>query len=293
MQPRRVARELALLGLSQLPANPAKLDQKRLEDLVLASVRALSEETQDTLVTAGDEIQRSDRLLQESYPLLPDPEGPQPPESEGDPAQTETILTRVAQLQKQVRRIESALRRGEPGPALQGELIGIAGQINTTLANASQSLGQLEQRLLTARQRLDQVVNLSQQAVNRTGAALHLPELIQISHDPEVRTYAIQLLATLQGNKAEIDGVIQAALVGWQLNRLARIDRDLLRIAVVEMRYLKSVPEKVAINEAVELAKRYGHEESSTFINGVLRRLSSSYIGIRRQEDRGPVESSS
>ncbi len=292
MQPRRVARELALLGLSQLPTNPAKLDQKRLEDLVLASVRALSEETQDTLVTAGDEIQRSDRLLRESYLMLPDPATPQPPEAGMDPDQTQTILSRVTQLQKQLRRIESALRRGEPGPSLQSELIGITGQINTTLANASQSLNQLEQRLLTARQTLDEVVTLSQQAVNRTGAALHLPELIQISHDPEVRTYAIQLIGTLQGNKVEIDGLIQEALVGWQLNRLARIDRDVLRIAVVEMRYLKSVPEKVAINEAVELAKRYGHQESSTFINGVLRRLSSAYQGLKRQ-DRGPVESSS
>lgn len=282
MQPRRVARELALLGLSQLPANSAKLDQKRLEDLVLASVRALSEETQDTLVTAGDEIQRSDRLLRESYLMLPNPAPPHPPETEADPDQTQTILSRVTQLQKQLGRIESALRRGEPGPALQSELIGITGQINTTLANASQALGQLEQRLLTARQTLDQVTTLSQQAVNRTGAALHLPELIQISHDPEVRTYAIQLIGTLQGNKAEIDGLIQEALVGWQLNRLARIDRDVLRIAVVEMRYLKSVPEKVAINEAVELAKRYGHEESSTFINGVLRRLSSAYLGLKR-----------
>ena len=66
--------------------------------------------------------------------------------------------------------------------------------------------------------------------------------------------------------------------MGWQLSRLAKIDRDILRISVAEMLYLQ-VPEKVAINESVELAKRYSDEDGFRFINGVLRRLSD-----RRQE---------
>jgi N utilization substance protein B len=61
-------------------------------------------------------------------------------------------------------------------------------------------------------------------------------------------------------------------MVTWRLKRLARIDRDILRLAVVEMDYL-GTPDKVAINEAVELAKRYSDEDGYRFINGVLRRV--------------------
>ena len=65
---------------------------------------------------------------------------------------------------------------------------------------------------------------------------------------------------------------MERSLIDWQLNRLARIDRDILRIAVAEMEYLALEP-SIAINEAVELAKRYSEEEGYKFINGVLRRV--------------------
>jgi len=71
----------------------------------------------------------------------------------------------------------------------------------------------------------------------------------------------------------EIDEHLELALVDWQVARLARIDRDLLRIALAEIMFL-GVPERVAINEAVELAKRYSGDEGHRFINGVLRRVS-------------------
>jgi N utilization substance protein B len=67
-------------------------------------------------------------------------------------------------------------------------------------------------------------------------------------------------------------------MVAWQLKRLARIDRDILRIAVVEMDYL-GTPDRVAINEAVELAKRYSGEEGFRFINGVLKRVVDRHGG--------------
>ncbi|MBD0302173.1 MAG: transcription antitermination factor NusB, partial [Tolypothrix sp. T3-bin4] len=62
------------------------------------------------------------------------------------------------------------------------------------------------------------------------------------------------------------------ALVDWQVTRLAQIDLDILRIAVAEMEFLE-VPDKVTIDEAVELAKRYSGEDGHRFINGVLRRV--------------------
>ncbi|MFK2824322.1 transcription antitermination factor NusB [Bacillus sp. B190/17] len=71
----------------------------------------------------------------------------------------------------------------------------------------------------------------------------------------------------------EIDETIKANLENWSFDRLAKVDRNILRLAVFEMKYAEDVPEKVAINEAIELAKQFSDDRSSKFINGVLSRI--------------------
>ncbi|MEN9202818.1 MAG: transcription antitermination factor NusB [Thermostichus sp. DG_1_6_bins_120] len=273
MQPRRIARELALLGANQLPTSAAKLSEKQLEDLLLAAVRALSEETSEMLSTAAAEIQRSDRLLHESDPLLLT-ETEDPEEVGG----SRSSSSRIQQIQRQLKQLQTALggANAQPVQALHSELVGLTQQAQVALSNASQSLDHLEKRLNSVRHILDDVVHLTQGAVNRLGTALSMPELLHIAQSREVRAYALQLLTALQSHKETIDARLQAALVGWQLQRLGRIERNILRLAVVEMEILASNPVKVAINEAVELAKKYGDPESATFINGVLRRVLDS-----------------
>jgi N utilization substance protein B len=116
-------------------------------------------------------------------------------------------------------------------------------------------------------------IELAEKAINRLGTAVEMPEVIQLSNQHEVRSYALELLKTINRRQAEIDEILTQALQDWQLNRVPRIDRDILRLAVVEISFL-GVPERVAINEAVELAKRYSDDEGHRFINGVLRRVS-------------------
>ena len=70
-----------------------------------------------------------------------------------------------------------------------------------------------------------------------------------------------------------IDMILSDAASGWRLNRMGKAELTILRIAVYEMRYDDKVPEKVAINEAVELAKKYGNDSSAGFVNGVLAKL--------------------
>ncbi len=70
-----------------------------------------------------------------------------------------------------------------------------------------------------------------------------------------------------------IDMILSDAASGWRLNRMGKAELTILRIAVYEMRYDEDVPEKVAINEAVELAKKYGNDSSAGFVNGVLAKL--------------------
>lgn len=123
-----------------------------------------------------------------------------------------------------------------------------------------------------AKTMVQQAITLTQSAINRLGAALELPEFIQLSNQSEVREYTLELIKCVHRRSKEIEETLESSIVEWQLHRISRIDRDILRIAVAEIIYL-DVPKKVAINEAVELAKRYSDEDGYRFINGLLRRV--------------------
>ena len=126
--------------------------------------------------------------------------------------------------------------------------------------------------LQTATSMVQEAIDLAQSAINRLGTSIEFPELIQLSKQQDVQNYAVDILMTVNSHKQEIDQQITDVMVDWQLSRLPKIDRDILRIAVAELTYL-GTQHQVALNEAVELAKRYGDEESYRFINGVLRRV--------------------
>ena len=71
----------------------------------------------------------------------------------------------------------------------------------------------------------------------------------------------------------ELDQLLTSASTGWKLNRMSKVDLAIMRLAVYEMKYDEDVPVKVAINEAVELAKKFGGDESPAFVNGILAKL--------------------
>jgi len=204
-QPRSIARELALLSISQVNTKQGKLTEEDLESLVLAAIRTLTIEVQDYLEAASAEIKRGEERLLNSE-------------------------TRASDLDSAKVMIQEALA-------------------------------------------------VSQTAINRVGMAVEFPEFLQLTNKEQVRQYATELIVTVNDNRREIEEAIEDVLVGWHLSRLPKVDRDILRISVAEMLYLE-VPEKVAINESVELAKRYSDEDGFRFINGVLRRLSDRRKGI-------------
>ena len=198
-QPRSIARELALLSISQIKTKKNQLDPEDLDSLILAAIRALTIEVQDNLEAASAELKRGeDRLLNSE--------------------------TRASDLN-------------------------------------------------SAKVMLQEALEVSQAAVNRLGMAVEFPEFLQLTNKEQVRQYAAELILSVNDYHREIEQSIENVLVAWQLSRLPNIDRDILRIAVAEILYL-DVPERVAINESVELAKRYSDEDGFRFINGVLRRLS-------------------
>jgi transcription antitermination protein NusB len=91
--------------------------------------------------------------------------------------------------------------------------------------------------------------------------------------DQESREFAERLVRGVLKERENLDGIIGKASRNWRVERMARVDRNLLRLALYEMKHGgDDVPAKVAINEAIEIAKRYGTSESPAFINGVLDR---------------------
>jgi len=96
------------------------------------------------------------------------------------------------------------------------------------------------------------------------------------SAKPAVRLYAEHLIRGVIEHRSELDDAIDEALQGWTAVRVGHIERNILRVALFEMWYGDNVPDKVAINEAIEVAKRYSGDEAPRFINGVLDRLRKS-----------------
>ena len=200
-QPRSIARELALLSISQISHNPQKLADEDLSVFVLSAVRTLTAEVQDLLEAAAGETKRGEERI-----------------------------------------------------------------LNSNQAN---DLDSAKEMVLDAMQ-------LAQSAINRLGTAIEIPEFVQLTNKQEVKEYAVELISTIKEKRSEIEKFLEDVLVAWQLNRLPKIDRDILMIAVAEILYLE-VPDRVAIDEAVELAKRYSDSDGFRFINGVLRRVSDRF----------------
>lgn len=89
--------------------------------------------------------------------------------------------------------------------------------------------------------------------------------------------YAIDLIEGVQSNRDSIDSVIAKISSEWKVERMAGVDRNIVRIAVYEMQFgEEKIPPNVVINEAVELAKKFGAEESGRFVNGILGTLANS-----------------
>ena len=100
-----------------------------------------------------------------------------------------------------------------------------------------------------------------------------ISEIVEIAKENElikINNFAEALLKVVEDNSEEVDSVIEANLQDWTLSRLPKVSLAVLRLAVAEIKYIDEVPDGVAVNEAVELAEKYGTSVDASFINGVL-----------------------
>jgi N utilization substance protein B len=106
--------------------------------------------------------------------------------------------------------------------------------------------------------------------------------------DPEGRAYADTIVRGVASELDAVDEVIKKASTNWRLERMARVDRNVLRLGAWELMRSTEVPRAVILDEAVELAKRFGSEESSSFVNGVLDRVAENLGRVDRDRKGAP-----
>lgn len=94
--------------------------------------------------------------------------------------------------------------------------------------------------------------------------------------EPEAATFASEIVEGVRAKLAEIDPLLEQHSHHWRLDRMSRIDRNVLRLGVWELKFRDDIPRKVTLNEAVELGKKFGNEESSGFINGLLDKIAGT-----------------
>ena len=108
--------------------------------------------------------------------------------------------------------------------------------------------------------------------------------------DKKLCEFAEGLVEGVQANQPKIDALIARVAENWRLDRMAAIDRNILRLGAYEMLFRPDTPTKVAINESLELAKRYSTAQSSRFVNGILDRLQVADVPNPEAEPTAPPE---
>jgi N utilization substance protein B len=117
------------------------------------------------------------------------------------------------------------------------------------------------------------IADMRERAIEPVSDAEDLSDLVR--GGASVQAFAEELVQGVKRHQVEIDAMLGRFSTNWKVSRMALVDRNILRLACFELLHLEDVPQKVSLNEAVEIAKRYGSSDSSAFINGILDRIAS------------------
>lgn len=212
MQARRAARELALILFSQFDKKITQYNQAEFEDIILKSVRTLTNNSIDELKVSAGAINAMKEFV-DNYEA------------------------------------DSPINLERP---IQASNLPVALPMTSDL-----------------RGRLDELLGICEKVV----LALEIAEMTALEHTGDVKNYVVLLANTYKEHCEEIDSFIKKFAHGWDIDRLVKIDKDILRISIAELMFLEGVPVKVVIDEALELAKKYSTDDSASFINGILSKV--------------------
>ena len=212
MQARRASRELALILFSQIEKEITHYSRNDFENIMLKSVRILSNSASEELkLTVGSLIDIKARL--DDYEAEHESNLSRPLGAKNKPVQipmTDEMMSKV-----------------------------------------------------------DTMLDVAEKAI----LALEIAEFTTLENQSDVKNYTIEIAEQFKLHAKEVDGEIQKYSNGWDISRLVKIDKDILRIAITELLFVKDAPLKVICDEAVELAKKYSTDDSSSFVNGILAKV--------------------
>jgi len=117
--------------------------------------------------------------------------------------------------------------------------------------------------------RLSQIEDVCEKAF----AVLEIAEMTALTENIETKNYIKKITKLYSANNKSIDETIKKHTEGWDFSRLVKTDKDILRIAITELLYIKETPMKVVADESIELAKKYSTEDSASFINAILAKV--------------------
>lgn len=212
MQARRASRELAFILFSQFDKKITTYSKETLDDIILKSVRMLSD-------NASDELK--------------------------------LVLGSLVDIKDQIKNYEVNHETNLNRP-LEAENIAVPIPMTSDMES-----------------KIDTIIDVAEKAL----AALDIAEFTTLDSKNEVKDYAVEIAEVFQKNHTEIDETIQKYAKNWNIDRLVKMDKDILRIAISELLYLKDAPMKVVVDEAIELAKKYSTDDSASFINGILAKV--------------------
>lgn len=212
MQARRASRELALILFSQLDKKITTYSKEDFEDIILKSVRILTNNaSEDLKLTVGALFNIKEFI--ENY---------------------------EADHEENIQRPIGVSNVPVPVP-MTSDMVG----------------------------RVDEMIDIAEKALT----ALEIAEFATLESQNDVKNYAVRIAEAFKEHSDFIDEQIQKFAKGWDIQRLVKMDKDILRISIIELLYTKDAPMKVVVDEALELAKKYSTDESSSFINGILAKV--------------------
>ena len=283
MKARSIAREMALLGISQLTDGLGRLSAaessepmttQQLDALIVKALTSLGADARETLETKkGEEgtavgaLQRGERMILDSETRTT------ARDEERDLIQPAVLLiqTAINQVGSTLDLLIFAQQDGAKAlSAVRSSLTAAAAHLdkgNELLIAQAQRTADISD----ARKEIKTAVGLVSGAIEQLNQFIEPTKLSALLQNTDVRSYACDLLHNWIVHRHDIDAQLDEAMENWNMRRLARVDRDILRLAMLEITYI-DVPTKVAIDEAIEMAKRYSDEDGYRFINGVLRR---------------------
>lgn len=128
---------------------------------------------------------------------------------------------------------------------------------------------------------------LYQMEVNGDSGSAALERYVTVfPYQEDIVDYARLLLSGVRKEREKLDRCIEEASEHWKISRITYVDRNILRVAIFEMLYSEEIPPKVAIDEALEVAKKFGSEDSKDFINGILDRILKDHYDKREGKEK-------